>query len=490
MELDFTKPAPKPNTLEECHAVIEALWNFCALYQKEFIALKNEVMLLKKENEELKEKLNLNSNNSSKPPSSDLFKNKKNKQPQNKSNRKQGGQPGHKGYFRSLLPTEKVDHIITHRPPDYCECGDSIKSSKLFKRHQVHELPLVKPVVTEHQLYSGICSGCGKEHCAKLPLGTPKRMLGPLAMAKIALLTGKYRISKRNSVNLLKDLFGFSISIGTVSNIEKTTSPALMQAVEEVKNHIPKQPNVHCDETSHQERNKKMWTWVAATLSVCAFFIRKSRGMTVAQEILGKNFQGILNSDRFTSYSWVYSRQLCWSHLKRDFTKISERSGKPGRIGDGLLAYCRKMFMYWNRVKSDTLGREKFIKLMHPIRVKVEALLEEGERCGHLKTERTCAKILEFKEGLWSFIDAPGVEPTNNHAERLLRGFVIWRKTSFGTQSAEGSLFMERLLTISGSCQLQKRNVLEFLYQSIVGYLQQTPMPSLLPKSCPEPIAV
>jgi transposase len=305
--------------------------------------------------------------------------------------------------------------------------------------------------------------------------------LGPIAMAKIALLTGKYRMSKRNTVNLFKDFFGLSISIGTISNAEKAINPILEKPVEEVQKYLQKQPNVYSDETGHKEKDKKMWAWVAATLSVCTFFIRKSRGMTIAQEILGKNFAGVLNSDRFTAYNWVDYRQFCWSHLKRDFTRISERSGEAGRIGDCLLLYYRKMFMYWNEVKSDTLSREKFYKRMILIRRKVEGLLIAGSKCGHSKTEKTCEKILEYKEGLWTYIDREGIEPTNNHAERLLRGLVIWRKTSFGTQSESGSRYIERILTVTSTCQLQKRNVLEYLSESIIGYLNQTKIPSLLP---------
>jgi transposase len=485
MEIDFTQPPPRPKTLEQCYDLIDALWALCAPIpelQKQIHELKIEMTALKKENAELKEKLNLNSNNSSKPPSSDFFKkNKKNKLHKNKSNRKQGGQPGHSGHYRVLLPPNQVDHFVTHKPPLQCECGEKIVKSGKLKRHQIHELPEVRPVVTEHQFLFGVCVGCGKQHCAAFPKGISRMMIGPIALAKIALLTGKYRMSKRNVMSLFEDFFGFSLSTGTISNAERVMNPILEKPVQEVQEYLKKQPNVYSDETSHKERDKRMWAWVGATRTVCTFFIRKSRGMTVAQEILGKNFSGVLNSDRFTAYNWVDNRQLCWSHLKRDFVRISERSGESGRIGDCLLLYHRKMFKYWNFVKDGTLSREKYCKLMLPIRSKIEGLLTSGTKCGHSKTEKTCEKILEFKEGLWTFIDRETIEPTNNHSERLLRWLVIWRKTSFGTQSERGSRYMERILTVTSSCQLQKRNILEYLSESITGYLNQSKMPSLLP---------
>ncbi len=499
MKPDFSKPAPNPTTLEECYALINVLWHICGKFEpnvssirkdmeelkNEVILLRNERVVLRKENADLKEKLNSNSQNSSKPPSSDLFKKKKkkNKTHHTKSSRKRGGQPGHKGHTRTPLPPEEVDHFIACNPPSQCACGHSIEKYVDFIQHQVHELPLVKPVVTEYQLFDGICGGCGKKHSAELPLGVPRGMLGPIAMAKVSTLTGNYRLSKRNTVNLLQDFYGLHISIGTVSNVEKVVSTVLKAPVEETVNDIPKQPVVHMDETSHKEQNNRMWTWVAATTLICVFFIRKGRNMAVTHEILGKNFSGILNSDRYSAYNWVDARQLCWPHLKRDFKKMSERHGKSGWVGDALLLYHRKMFMYWHRVKAGKLTREKFKLLMIPIRFQIEALLAKGAVCEHAKTQRTCHNILEYKEFLWTFVDKIGIDPTNNLAERLLRRFVIWRKTSFGTQSEAGSRFMERVMSVAGTCQLQKRNVLDFISQAIRAHLNREEYPSLLPKT-------
>jgi transposase len=498
MELDFSQPTPKPTTLEECHALIEGLWQFCFQLQKsnqelreelkqildkEIPELKNEVSVLKKENAELKEKLNTNSKNSSRPPSSDFKKGKKNKANEQKSNRNQGGQPGHVGHFRSLLPPGEVNHFIVCNPKPQCECGYPIHKVNVYKQHQVHELPLVKPIVTEYQIYDGICKGCGKKHKGELPRGVPNRMLGPIAMSKIATLTGNYRLSKRNAANLLEDFYGLRISIGTISNVEKIVSVALKEACEEVAQSIQKEPIVNVDETGHKELNKRLWTWVAATSSICVFFVAKRRRMEIAQEILGKLFGGILISDRYSSYNWVDFRQLCWSHLKRDFKKFSERDGPSGRIGKGLMIYQKRIFMYWRRVKSGKLSREKFSLLMIPIRSKVETFLMQGTICGHSKTEKTCKNILEYKVSLWTFVNTIGVEPTNNLAERLLRRFVIWRKTSFGTQSVTGSRFVERIMTVSGTCRLQNRNVLKFISDSINSYLNKLQAPSLLPEN-------
>jgi transposase len=433
-----------------------------------------------KEIEELKDKLNINSNNSSSPPSINHFKKAKKKK---KGKRKQGAQPGHKGVYRELLPIEEVDYIEACKPPKRCGCGSRIRLTENYRRHQVHELPKVKATVTEYQLYSGNCFGCGKIHPGKLPIGVPKGMLGPIAMAKIATLTGDYKMSKRNVTFLLEDFYGLDICIGTVSNTEKLVSEALEKPVEEAHRFVPQQKQVNADETSHAERGNKMWTWAFIASLVAVFIIRPSRGAQVVKDFLGTTFHGILNTDRWSAYTWlaVISRQLCWAHLKRDFQKISERSGKSGKIGEELLACTKRMFKYWHKVRDGTLTRKCFQKLMEPIQNRIEILLEEGKQCGNKKTAGTCKQLLKLKHALWTFIYKTGLEPTNNLAEQILRRIVIWRKTSFGTQSPEGTLYLERIMTVVASCKLQNRNVLDFVTDAIRAHLSETKMPSLLP---------
>jgi transposase len=488
MKMDFTQPPPKAKTLKEAQQIIDALWVFCRELsirvdeqEKQIKAQQKQIEAQKKEIESLKEKLNTNPKNSSKPPSSDYFKKaiKKKK----KSKRKQGGQPGHKGVSRELLPESEVDHVVPCYPTNHCDCGSRIKPTDKYRRHQSHELPRVKATVTEYQLHTGICCGCSKIHQSNLPEGVPTGMLAPVAMAKVATLTGDYKISKRNVTYLLEDFYGLRISIGTVSNVEKVVSAALEAPVEEAKNFIPTQAVVNSDETSHFEKGNKMWTWVSIASLVAIFIIRSSRGANVIKDILGSTFSGILCTDRWSAYAWMAAilRQVCWSHLIRDFTKISERTGKSKKLGKELLDYSKKMFKYWHKVKDGTMTREQFQKLMKPIRKRVEILIAEGMHSRNTKTAGTCKQLFKVKEALWTFIDTPSVEPTNNLAEQVLRRIVIWRKTSFGTQSAEGTLYLERIMTVVATCKLQKKNVLDFVTDSIRAYLARTKSPSLIP---------
>jgi transposase len=480
MIFDFTQTPLKPESLDECHRVIDDLWT-------EFIQLQNKYDKIAKILENAEEKLQTNSHNSSKPPSTDIYKKKKERRypkARKKSTKKQGAQPDHKGKGRKLMATEDVDDVVVCLPPSRCQCGGSIKAElNKKKRHQVHELPIVKPIVTEYQRVFGRCACCDKHHFGDLPVGVPSGMLGVRAIATIATHTGKYHMSKRMTQVAFADHYGLEISVGTVSNAEKIASDALEKPTQEVLNYIQGADVKHADETGHKQKGNKRWMWVAATLLVAVFLIRTTRATVEAKALLGEEFRGILISDRYSSYTWIddSQRQFCWAHLLRDFIKISERSGKSGQIGEQLLAYSRRMFKLWWRYRDGNLSRAKFILVMKRIQEGLEETLEAGTGCGHRKTEGTCKKIVKHKIALWTFVTEEGVEPTNNRAEQIIRGYVMWRKTSFGTQSDRGDRYVERIMTASTCCRLQDRNLLKYLSEAIFADISGEAYPSLLP---------
>ena len=225
-----------------------------------------------------------------------------------------------------------------------------------------------------------------------------------------------------------------------------------------------------------------MWMWLAATAWVAVFIIRGSRASSVAKELLGEFFSGTLTTDRYSGYTWVdiAYRQFCWAHLIRDFIKISERSGEAGRIGDQQLAYIKRMFRLWWKFRDDTLSRAQFIEAMVPLRRQMEMLLEQGTQCNESKTANTCKKLLKYKTALWTFIETEGVQPTNNFAEQLIRSYVLWRKSSFGTQSDRGDLFVERMMTVTTTCKLQQRNRYDYINSAVAAHLRNEPAPSIL----------
>jgi transposase len=467
-----TLPIPQPATLEEAQELIKALW-LKLLEQSKVIEEQGRRI------KELEEKLNTNSRNSSRPPSTDKGPGKK----KSGSGKKAGGQPGHTGKGRALFTEEQIDRTQSCYPNRQCECGGAVNTTRLGRRHQTIDIPEIKPFITEYRLYAGVCRGCGKQHEAGLPAGVSAKLVGPRLLALIGTLTGGYRLSKRLVQGLLQDLYRIELSVGTISESEEIISAALETVVQEAHEHIQRAAVVHSDETGHKEKGKKQWMWVGIAGLVSVFLARASRSAEIAKELLGEAFAGILISDRYSAYTWVEAlrRQLCWAHLLRDFTKIAQRSGTAGQVGAQLIEHTKRMFRYWHQVRDGTLSRDCFAHCMTHIQTGMESALQRGIVCGESKTANTCKGLLKVKAALWTFVHTQGVEPTNNLAERTIRSYVIWRKTSFGTQSKRGSLYMERMMTTVGSCKLQGRNILEFVTQAVGAYIANGIAPSLVP---------
>jgi len=388
---------------------------------------------------------------------------------------------------------EEVDEVVVLKPAQCTHCqaplsGDDPKPW----RHQVFEIPPIKPVVTEYQWHQLVCAGCGEVTRAPWPEGVPSGTYGPRVQATVALCTGAYRLSKRTTQQVMDEVFGVPMSVGTISPLEQATTAAVAAPVEEARTSVHEQAVAHLDETSWRQGTKRAWLWVAVTSLVTVFVVRLSRGGQVARELLGEHFSGILVTDRYSAYNWypVRWRQLCWAHLLRDFAAMRDRGGCSAEIGDALLVQAHQMFTWWHRVREGTLQRSTFRSYMTPLRCEVERLLEAGSRCGVPKTAGTCRDILKRRQALWTFVQVAGVEPTNNTAERSIRPGVLWRKGSFGTQSAEGSRFVESMLTVVTTLKQQHRNVLEYLTAACAAALQGEAAPSLLPASTQKAYAV
>ena len=447
-------------------------------------ALEAMLQALQEHNRALQEQLNQTSWNSSRPPSSDPPQHARPHRPRSK--RRRGGQPGHPGHTRTLIPAEEVDEVVVLKPEECTHCHAPLRGDDPTPwRHQVIEIPPIKPVVTEYQWHQLVCAACGEVTRAPWPAGVPSGTYGPRVHATVALCTGAYRLSKRITQQMLDEVFGVPLSVGTISQLERATTAVVAAPVEEARTYVHEQAVAHLDETSWRQGDKRAWLWVAVTSWVTVFVVRMSRGGQVARELLGEGFAGIVVTDRYSAYNWypVRWRQLCWAHLLRDFEAMRGRGGCSEEIGDALLAQAHQMFTWWHRVREGTLQRSTFRSYMTPLRREVERLLEAGSRCGVPKTAGTCRDILKRREALWTFVQVEGVEPTNNTAERSIRPGVLWRKGSFGTQSAEGSRFVESMMTVVATLKQQKRSVLEYLTTACAAALRGEAAPSLLPES-------
>jgi transposase len=478
-----TKPPLPPEVWErtpvEAQAYIRAL-------EARVTVLEALVQRLQATVEQLTERLPQDSRTSSRPPSSDPPQAIGQRPRRAPSGRRPGGQPGHEGHTRVLMPIEDVEAVIPLTPV-LCPCCQHPLSGEdpRPQRHQVTELLPLKPVVTEYQLHQLVCPSCGEATRAALPAGVPMGGFGPRVQAIMALCTGAYHLSKRTTQSVMADLFGISVGLGTIANLEQATVQALADPVAAARAYVPAQAAAYVDETSWREGAPRPWLWVAVTAWVTVFIVRRFRGAKVAQELLGERFWGYVVTDRWSAYTWYPSwrRQLCWAHLLRDIEAMIERGGCSRDIGEGLRTQGRQMFHWWHRVRDGTLAHASFGSDMRPIRREVERLLEAGQTCGVPKTEGVCRDILKRRQALWTFVRHAGVEPTNNTAERAIRPGVLWRKGSFGTQSPDGSRFVEAMMTVVATLKQQHRHVLNYVTAACDAALRGAPAPSVLPVS-------
>jgi len=330
----------------------------------------------------------------------------------------------------------------------------------------------------EYQLHRLTCPCCHTSTCGLLPPFV-RGQFGPRLEATLALLAGQYRLGLRPVVALTADLWGLDISTGMVSKLRQHTAEALHVPWVQVALYIRSQ-NVNIDETSWREDKKPAYLWAAVTPLAALFRIAKGRTAEIAQRLLGKDYAGVATCDRLKSYWWIERLQWCWAHLRRDFQAMIDR-GKPGKaIGERLLGQSNTLFHLWHQLGEGKRSRRRFQEAMKPVRAAVRLALQAGRKCRCPKTAGTCKELLNHEQWLWTFVDVEGVEPTNNEAERTERHGVLLRKTSGGTDSPQGSRFVERVLTVVHTCRRQGKKVLDYLSACIQAWRHNRAPPSLL----------
>ncbi|MCZ7643866.1 MAG: IS66 family transposase [Planctomycetota bacterium] len=435
--------------------------------------------------ERLSERLNQNSSNSSKPPSSDApwQKPPAAKKP---SGRKPGGQPGHPGHHRVRLPPERVTHVVHYVPHVCAEC-----QAPLSKRpgphdppptwHQVAELPPQPAEITEYQGHARTCPCCGCRTRAEIPPEIQAHALGPNLAAALSYLSGRGHASKRNVQELAETVFGVPLSLGTVIKLEHEMSGALegphAQALAAVRGAAFK----NVDETGWAKGGKLCWLWVAATRSVAAFQIHAHRGKDGLKALLGACC-GILGSDRWGAYAHLppRQRQICWAHLKRDFQKLIDLGSATQPLGRAGRKTARAVFAAWKDFKDRRCDRAALHGRLQRLSLRFQRPLRLGSSGADPKTKRFCRRVLKVYDALWTFAAVEGIEPTNNHAERMLRPAVLWRKGSFGNHSTAGCRFTERILTTVQTLRLQKRPILDYLRRALAAHRTGAKAPAFL----------
>jgi transposase len=468
--------------IAELEAELAVAYARIAAQEARIVEQEARIVALTKQVEILLEKLGQNSSNSHLPPSSDppgagpKPKGKKGKKG------KRGGQPGHRGAFRALVPASRVDKVVNLFAAQCESCWAALPETDDCEalRYQVIEVPPLKPHITEYRRHEVKCSCGHRTRAVHDPAIIPASPFGPRLVAIVALLTGVYHLSRRRSELLLDDVLGVQLSLGAISAIEARVSTALAEPVAEAWDHVKDAAVKHTDGTSWLQAGVAMCLWTVATASATVFKVLADGSKTTLAPLFGK-LLGVLVSDRAKALNfWVMERrQICWAHLVRKFVSFSERAGPAAVIGNELLDLTALVFDYHHSYRAGKLSKEKLLEWMVPVRTQFEALLVRAAGADIERLSGSCADILTHKPALWTFLERDDVDPTNNHAERELRAFVLWRRRSFGTQSDRGNVFAERVMTIAHTTRKQRKNTFAFLVACVRAQLEGTPAPSL-----------
>lgn len=434
---------------------------------------------------DLEARLNQHSQNSSKPPSSDPPSAPPRPERVTRG-RKRGGQVGHPRHERIVPTPEQITETADHYPTICDQCGSDVSGNQhdvcLVDTQYVWDIPPVEPQIVAHHYHTIICHDCGELVTAPRPADVPPGGFGPRVVALIGMLHGRYRISQREVLQLLADLFHVPISLGSIVTCQATVSAALAPIYADLQDQVQAAPVVNIDETGWKEAGKRRWLWTVVSTVATLFLVATGRSRTVLRQLIGADYRGIIGSDRGRAYLGqpAERHQLCWAHLIRNFVALSERRGTVARWATDWLALSDIVFRVWHMYQGGGIDRVHMQAALEPIQATMHALLVTGAQRWDAG-DAISQELLEHWDALWTFVRTDGVEPTNNAAEQALRPAVLWRKGCFGANSADGNRFVERILSVSATCQQQERHLLSVLTTAVTAYWQGLPAPMLRP---------
>ena len=433
-----------------------------------------------------------NSSNSSKPPSSDGPAANSRSRRRKKSQRKPGGQKGHPGHHRSLVPPDQVREVRPVLPVECRHCGhclprqpEEIQTTGTVQRHQVTELPPIQPFIIEYQCPKVVCPACGESTRAPLP-EEAQGDFGPQLMALIAYLTVVCRMPRRVVEAFLEHVLGIAMSLGSTQKCWEQASAAVAEPCTELQEQLKNEPVLNSDETGWRNNGEKRYIWALVARHFVFYTVATTRSSEVLIHLLGAVFAGILCSDRYGAYFKYHkgSAQLCWAHLKRDILGIQDfaKTTDAERFCRDALALYASLFRLWRKFQGGLIDRTQLIARSIPLQKRWFALAGRYLDSADREVRNLATALFQHCGKLFSFIEHPGVEPTNNSAERALRIAVQLRKIVFGNRSAQGEVATARLLTVSQTCRMQGRNPLGYLTEAIRCHRRRQSPPSLLPQ--------
>lgn len=460
-----------------------ALWRDRRMLAGQLRKAQAELAGAREEIRELQERLRINASNSSLPPSANPIgaASPVVKRP---TGRRRGAQPGHRGASRAMVPPEQVDEVIEHRPGVCPHCSvalspDAVSEEQIVGRHQVAELPPRAVVITEHRSIACRCPACGNVNRGQIPAEIRRCVIGPRLTAAIGLFGSRVYGSHRAIAQVLRQVLGCPVALGSIGARERELSEALAGPCGRLVGQVAGAPVKYVDETGWKTRGRGEHLFVAATAGATVFRVQKSRHRPALGRLLNGTLTGVFCTDRFTIYDQVPldRRGLCWAHLKRDFLRCMERGGVSETIGRTGVNVSRKVFGLWRKWKRGTLDRQALQAQAETLQRELHEALATGAASGIARTTGLCKHLLEREQALWNWTRVPGLEPSNNLAERMLRPAVIWRKKSFGRDSRGGSQFVERILSVVQTLSLRGHEELPYLAKAITAHRRGTEVP-------------
>jgi transposase len=402
--------------------------------------------------------------------------------------RQAGGQSGHRGAGRELKPEDQVDEIVDHYPQACGGCGREFvdherRPRRRFGRHQVCELPPISVITVEHRTHQLRCRHCRARTSARLPEGVGSSPFGARLQAAVVTLTAGYRVSRRGITELARDLFGVALCTGSVDAICQRAADALAGPHLQLQDWVLDQGAVHVDETGWRTSGEGCALWTASTPAAVFLQIAEHCNREQFDALVGTSYRGIVVSDRWNGYSHLdpHHRQVCWSHLQRDFRRHADGLGEQKTFGEHGLELTGRVFAAWRSYQHEHHDRDRLKAEIAPIQAELRQSLQDASPKSQRNRwhRRFANNLLKIWPALWTFTTIDGVQPTNNPAERALRAPVIHRKVSLGTQSQTGERFAERALSAAGTCRLQHRSLFAYLSELIAAHNRGDPFPAL-----------
>ncbi len=429
-------------------------------------------------------RLSKNSSNSSKPPSSDIVKPPPPPLPPGEK-RSIGGQKGHPHHQREPFTPAQINRVVNYQMDCCPDCGGVVRPmDRPPRKLQQVEIPEVPVEVMEHRSHGYFCPHCHKVHYAPLPPEIQNSgLVGPRLTAWIAYLKGACHCSFSTIRKFCRDVLHLPISRGQLAKVIQRTSSAMAESYWALRKMLPSENVLNVDESGHKENGRRLWTWGFRAASFTCFKIESSRGSQILLATLGDDFAGILGCDYFSAYH-KYKKdfdvllQFCLAHLIRDVKFLATLpEAATVAYGQRMLEALRQLFHILHQ--REIMEVPVFQKALEKARDDLVATgLDAPE---HKAAQNMAGRFRENRDSYFRFITTPGLEPTNNLAERAIRFVVLDRHVTQGTRSERGRQWCERIWSAIATCTQQQRSVFEFLYQTVNNHFAGRPTPSLLP---------